>query len=155
MIPGINIGGPEALLEALAQRGMRLTGPRRRLVQAIAGQKGLFTAEALHSQVPDVGRATVFRTLKALVSAGLVCRVSLEHGAPRYGVASRLHHHHLVCVACGGVQDFVPPEVEALVHRLAQPRQFRVLGHRLEIYGLCAWCQAKEKEDLCLVSPSV
>ncbi|GBD11663.1 Ferric uptake regulation protein [bacterium HR23] len=145
MIPGItNAQGASLLLEALAQRGMRLTGPRRRLVEAIASQKGLFTAEGVHSVVPEVGRATVFRTLKTLVGMGLLCRVPMEHGAPRYGLASRLHHHHLVCVACGEVRDFVRPEVEAILHRLASSADLRVLGHRLEVYVLCAHCQQKE-----------
>lgn len=145
MIPGINKSEPVVFLEALAQKGMRLTGPRRRLVQAIAAQRGLFTAEEVHRLVPQVGRATVFRTLKTLLSVGLVCRVALEHGAPRYGVASRLHHHHLVCVSCGQVRDVSPPEVEVWIHRLAHLGNFLVVGHRLEVYGLCALCQQKEE----------
>lgn len=144
MIPSINnLSGPAPLLEGLAQRWVRLTGPRRRLMQAIASQQGLFTAEEVHRLVPEVGRATVFRTLKALVDTGLVCRVVLEHGAPRYWVASRLHHHHLVCISCGLVRDFIRPEVESVVQHLATLGDFRVVGHRLEVYGLCLPCQQK------------
>lgn len=131
------------LLEGLAQRGVRLTGQRRRVVQAIASQQGLFSAEGVHRQVPEVGRATVFRTLKVLVDTGLVCRVVMEGGAPRYWVASRPHHHHLVCISCGQVKDFVRLEVESFVQHIALPSDFQVVGHRLEVYGLCFPCQQK------------
>jgi len=145
MIRSIKNGGVQVLEEALVRRGLRLTGPRRLLLQVIAAQGGLFTAEAVHRQAPQVGRATVFRTLKALVQAGVVCRVATEEGSPRYWLAPSLHHHHLICIACGAVRDFTHPDLETLVHRLAAAADLRVVGHRLEVYGLCARCQRKEE----------
>ena len=81
-----------ARLEAL---GHRATEPRRTVVQAALFQRGHFTAEELCRELPAVGRATVFRTLKLLVELGVVCRVLLEDGHFRYRLSSPDHHHHL------------------------------------------------------------
>ena len=132
------------LWEALGKRGYRLTAPRLRLLDAIMTIPGHFTVEEIYADVSSVGRATVYRTIKLLVEMRVVCKMVLEDGAPRYRVASPSHHHHLICVACGSSQDFARCAVDDVIFRLHQTTGYRVLSHRIEVYGLCSACQQAE-----------
>lgn len=120
--------------------GVRLTGPRRAVLDAITALPGPFTAEELSQSLPRVGRATIFRTMKLLQDAGIVCRVPLEDGSVRYQVSRGDHHHHLVCSQCGAVGEFDDPELDSLIQRNAGRQQFRLASHSLELYGRCATC---------------
>ena len=99
-----------------------------------------FTIEELTSAAPGVGRATVFRTMKLLQEADIVCRLVLEDGSVRYGVSRGSHHHHLICSECGRVDEFSNPELDALILHQAANRRFTLGGHSLELYGRCADC---------------
>ena len=85
----------QQLMQALQDRGYRDTAPRRALVQVIAGKNRHFAAEELRNELPHLGRATIYRSLKILVEAGAVCRVLLEDGNLHYQLSHRGHHHHL------------------------------------------------------------
>ena len=93
----------QQLMQALQDRGYRDTAPRRALVHVIAGKNRHFAAEELRNELPHLGRATIYRSLKILVEAGAVCRVLLEDGNLHYQLSHRGHHHHLLCVECGRV----------------------------------------------------
>ena len=134
------------MVQALSQRGYRVTGPRRTLVGLIAGRSVRFTAADLEQDAaraaPAVGRATVFRTLELLLSLGLVERVHAEgerHDA--YVVAEGSHHHHLVCSRCGVVTEVTGCMVDELVSSLARAADFQVEGHWMEIAGVCRGCR--------------
>ena len=129
-----------SLNESLEQQGYRLTAPRIRLLDAIVRVPGHFTAEDISAVTPSVGRATVFRTIKLLVELGAVCKIALADGTPRYRLASQSHHHHLICVRCGGSQDFARCDVDDVIARLQKATGYHVLGHRIEIYGVCSTC---------------
>ncbi len=132
----------EELERALAAKGVRITPPRRAVLAAIVSQGEQFTAEDVLKRVPGAGRATVFRTLRLLHRLGLLCRVLQEDGRWRYSVAgSRRHHHHLVCLGCGRVQDLDECALAPLSSVIARRSGYRVEGHWLEIYGRCLQCQ--------------
>ncbi|MBM3943032.1 MAG: transcriptional repressor [SAR202 cluster bacterium] len=135
----------EQLLETLEDRGYRDTLPRRAVVQAIAERERHFTAEELHEQLPSVGRATIFRSLKLLVESGMLCRVLLEDGNLHYQLSHRGHHHHLLCVQCGNSEDLVGCDIEDQLRQVAAARRFQVSGHWLEVYGRCQSCQALQQ----------
>ncbi len=119
----------------------RATGARRAILHAIAAKEGHFTAEELSRGLPQVGRATVYRVLAHLLQEGSLCRVLLEEGTVHYQRGPELHHHHLVCQSCGGVQDITGCGVDEFVRGIAEQQGFQVTGHRLEIYGRCPACQ--------------
>ena len=103
----------EKMLDTLKTRGYRSTGPRRAVVRAVVNQGRYFTAEELCQELKDLGRATVFRSLKLLVAEGVLCRVLLEDGSLRYQLGeSDHHHHHLLCAACGRAQDLPGCDIE-------------------------------------------
>ena len=134
----------DLIIQRLEMRGHRVTGSRRRLLEALISAPAHFTVEDVQRQTPGVGRATVFRTMKLLLDLNVVCRVLMEDGSLHYRLSTRGHHHHLVCRSCGRVEDFSTCEVAALVERLTQSTDYQIEGHWLEVYGKCASCRTLE-----------
>ncbi|MBM3959452.1 MAG: transcriptional repressor [SAR202 cluster bacterium] len=129
------------LLALLEDRGHRLTGPRRTVARAIAGRGAGFTAEELCSDLPNVGRATVYRTIRLLVDAEVLCKLMLPNGNPRYlFTQATYHHHHAVCVSCGAVQEFRDSTVERLLKAVGTDLVGDIVGHRIELYVTCDRC---------------
>ena len=108
---------PDAIERLLSRRGYRLTLPRRHLLEVMASLGDHFVAESVVTATPEVGRATVFRTL-------------------------RLHHHHVLCVDCGAAEDFSSPALESVLREVEESTGFTVEAHRLELYGRCPACRA-------------
>ena len=131
----------DRILEELQERGYRSTAPRRALAAAIGEQEHHFTAEELrHRLPPNVGRATVYRTLKILVEAEVLCRVLLEDGDLHYQLSHQGHHHHLLCVLCGSSQDLMGCDIEDVLVSTSARHGFELSGHWLEVYGRCRDC---------------
>ena len=124
----------------LTGTGLRLTAPRRAVLEAISALRGPFTIEELSCAAGDVGRATVFRTVKLLQEADVVCRMVLEDGSVRYELSRGGHHHHLICSECGAVEEFGDAGLDALIQANAARAGFHLDGHSLELYGRCAAC---------------
>jgi|DewCreStandDraft_2_1066082.scaffolds.fasta_scaffold00350_7 Fur family ferric uptake transcriptional regulator len=131
------------IVQRLEDRGCRVTAPRLAVLAAAADAGDQFSAEDVARRVPHVGRATVFRTLKLLVEMDVLCRVLLDDGSLRYRWSRRGHHHHLVCTACGAVEDFTLCDVTELLRELTRAINFSVEGHWLEVYGRCAACSVQ------------
>ena len=130
----------EQLLDTLGERGYRSTSPRRAVAYAIAAQQRHFTAEELRERLPWVGRATVYRSLKILVEAGVLCRVLLEDGNLHYQLSHRGHHHHILCVECGASEDLLGCDIDDLLRQVSAAHEFQLSGHWLEVYGRCRSC---------------
>ena len=137
----------DLIIERLEMRGHRLTASRRRVLDAVLAQASPhFTVDDVLHAAPNVGRATVFRTMKLLTDLNIVCRVLLEDGALHYRLSARGHHHHLVCRDCGRVEDFSKCDVEPLVRELAKATDYEIEGHWLEVYGRCQTCRLLKRE---------
>ena len=128
------------MIAILEDRGYRSTRPRRQIVDLLERKKGGFTAEEISIELSDVGRATVFRTVKILLEAGVVCKLSMPNGAPKYSIAFVEHHHHTVCVNCGTVGEFRASTVERLMRSVGDDVDGEVVGHRIEFYITCNRC---------------
>ena len=100
-----------------------------------------FTAEALLAASPEVGRATVFRTLRLLQEIGALCQVVLDDGTVEYRLTTGGHHHHIVCSQCGAVNDFAACDIQDLLDELSRRTGYDIESHRLEVYGRCAACR--------------
>ena len=103
------------LMAVLEDRGHRSTVPRREVISAIESKVDSFTAEEISDALPAVGRATVFRTIKLLLEAGVLCKRALPDGATTYVVARIEHHHHTICARCGQVVEFRDATIERLM----------------------------------------
>lgn len=132
----------ERVLAALRSEGHRLTGPRLAIIHWVASQERPFSAEALAAALaPAVGRATVYRAVDWLRDRGWLARVQTERGDYTYVRTLPGHHHHAVCLRCGATLLVEGCQaIEALTALLAR-QGFRVQGHILELFGLCARCQ--------------
>jgi Fur family ferric uptake transcriptional regulator len=134
------------LVAALGRDGHRLTEPRRAVARLIATHEGHFTAAELVDDARrlhlDVGRATVFRALELFASLGLVERIDLPEGVHAYVACDPLHHHHAICTGCGRSLDVADHGLADILVEIGRRSGFRVTAHRLEVFGLCAACQA-------------
>ena len=135
----------DLIIQRLELRGHRITASRRRVLEALLAAPAHFTVDDVLQQVADVGRATVFRTMKLLQDLNVVCRVMMEDGSLHYRLSTRGHHHHLVCRSCGQVADFANCDVSSLIEQLARSTDYQIEGHWLEVYGRCASCRAPER----------
>lgn len=131
-------------MAVLEDRGYRSTAPRRAIIRILEGKQEGFAADEIAKELPGVGRATIFRTLKLLLEAGVICRLNLLDGAPRYSLSRVGHHHHTVCVRCGNVGEFRAATVERLMRAIGDDIPGDIVGHRIEMYVTCVQCLQDE-----------
>lgn len=135
---------------ALRGAGLRLTGPRRVVLEVVRGTESHPTAEAVHRMVrrrlPRVSLGTVYRNLRLLVAEGLVKELP---GAYARFDGNTSEHHHFTCLLCGCIVDvdglITEPHARALCARVAAQGGFAVMHHRIEFYGRCAACRRKSR----------
>ena len=131
------------LSNSLEDRGLRRTVARIAVTGRIEQLSGAFTAEQLCRDLPGVGRATVYRTIRHLVDAGALCKLPILDGAPKYSIARVEHHHHTICSRCGAVGEFRHSTVERVMRSLAKDIDGDIIGHRMEIFITCKSCLAE------------
>jgi Fe2+ or Zn2+ uptake regulation protein len=129
------------LVEDLRGQGFKITTPRYRVLEWLVARDGNFTAEELAGELEDVGRATVYRTLKLLLDQDVVCKVVLGDGSVAYRMSHKVHHHHLICLACGATEDIGRCGVDEVIASVRDVTEYDVVGHRIEIYGICPACK--------------
>lgn len=135
--------------ERLTETGVRYTTGRRHVVAALERVDGPRSAAELHQELAgEVPISSVYRSLAVLEEAGVVEPHHGAKGITRYEMAEWLagHHHHLVCVECGAVEDIQLPEgleaeLERLVGKVSGLASFSAHGHSLEVDGRCARCR--------------
>ena len=138
----------EAVRRHMAERGARFTGGREALIRALMVSGGPQSAAELHRRLRHkVPLSSLYRSLAVMNEAGVL---AMHHsgGLARYELAEWLtgHHHHLVCLQCGAVDDFeLAPERERDLHRVVSrmgvEHGYQVENHALEVQGLCQTCQ--------------
>ncbi|SHE89556.1 Fur family transcriptional regulator [Clostridium fallax] len=139
------------LKEDLKRRGYKLTPQRRAIVDAIIESEGKhLTAEEIYDVVkkncPEIGLATVYRTILLLEEMGIIYRLDLEDGCSRYELAhedENHRHHHLVCNNCGKVLEVEDDLLDELEQRIEKTYNFKILDHSLKFFGLCDECRTK------------
>ena len=134
----------QSLMAVLEEQGCRATAPRKAIVGVLDQKQGGFTAEELCDDLPWVGRATVYRTIKLFLEAGVICKLPLLEGAHLYLLCSVGHHHHSVCVECGVVEELRVAAVERLISTVSADIRGEIVEHRLELYVNCGACPATE-----------
>ena len=125
-------------------QGLKVTPQRAAIYKALAETTSHPTAEALYQQVaqdyPMMSPNTVYYTLSTLIDAGLVKEVNYWHDRSRFD-ANVTPHHHLICLGCRAIFDLEDRALNQLPHKSNIPKDFQVLSHQVEFYGLCAACQ--------------
>ena len=128
-------------LEALcAERGLRITEQRKVIARVLSDSDDHPDVEQLHERAskidPKISIATVYRTVRLFEEAGILDRHDFGDGRARYEAAPEAHHDHLIDVETGKVIEFVDPEIEALQKQIAEKLGYRLVDHRLELYGV-------------------
>jgi len=132
--------------DRLRDAGERVTRQRLLVADALAAVGRQVTAQDLYDRLrrrdPRIGRATVFRTLEALVVAGVARRLEQDGHVYGYVACRPEHHHHLACDRCGRVEEIGEQYIRPVAERVAADLGFTIDDARMDFYGLCAECRA-------------
>jgi Fur family ferric uptake transcriptional regulator len=130
----------KTLEELCAERGMRMTDQRRIIARILQDSEDHPDVEELYRRSVKVDSkisiSTVYRTLKLFEDAGIIARHDFRNGRSRYETVPEEHHDHLIDLKNGVVVEFHSPEIEALQERIAREHGFKLVDHRLELYGI-------------------
>ena len=128
------------LEQLCAERGLRITEQRKVIARVLSDSEDHPDVEALHRRAsridPKISIATVYRTVRLFEEAGILDRHDFGDGRARYEAAPEAHHDHLIDVESGNVVEFVDPELEALQKQIAEKLGYRLVDHRMELYGV-------------------
>lgn len=121
-------------------KGLRMTDQRRVIARILSEATDHPDAEELHRRAAkvdaNISLATVYRTVKLFEDAGIIERHDFRDGRSRYEEAPTEHHDHLIDVKSGDVVEFHSEEIERLQEEIARKLGFRLVDHRLELYGV-------------------
>jgi Fur family ferric uptake transcriptional regulator len=121
-------------------KGMRMTDQRRVVARVLSVAKDHPDVEELyrraHAEDPHISIATVYRTVRLFEEAGIIERHDFRDGRSRYEEMPDVHHDHLIDMRTGRVIEFVDEDIEKLQHAIAKRLGFRLIDHRLELYGV-------------------
>lgn len=131
----------------LRNRSYKLTPQRQTILQTFLEHVDRhLSAEEVYvlvkNQNPEIGLATVYRTLDILAEIGVLLKNDFGDGRSRYEFSRKdeHHHHHLICLRCGNVSEFDDDLLESLEAVIAKRNRFKVMDHDLKFYGYCDKC---------------
>jgi len=134
----------------LKENGLKVTSQRIAILEALESRPDKhLTAEEIYECVktnnPDIGLATVYRTIQLLAELNLIDKLNLGDGFIRYEISNKgqedaHHHHHLICLNCGSVLTFQGDFMEDLEDRIQEAMNFTVVDHEVKLFGYCKAC---------------
>lgn len=126
--------------------GVRSTRQRTAISALLESIDDFRSAQDLHEELrrrgENIGLTTVYRTLQAMAAADLVDTLRTDTGESVYRRCSEHHHHHLVCRRCGSTIEVGDHEIETWAANVAARHGFTDVSHTIEVFGICAACQA-------------
>ncbi len=130
----------------IIRRGLKSTRQRDIILDAFLSSERHMSIEELYlklrAKYPNIGYATVYRSLKLFAEAGIANEIRFGDGQTRYEhVSEGEHHDHLVCTRCGAITEFENESIEKLQAEVAAGYGFLIETHKLELYGVCAKCR--------------
>lgn len=147
----------EGCVQLLREKGQKVTNQRVGVLEVLSGGEDChLTAEEIYDNVrekyPDLGLATVYRTIQLLLDLKIIDRINLDDGSARYGMGrqdakTKHHHHHLICLSCSKVFSFDGDLLETLEEFIQETDGFQVVDHEVKLYGYCKACQQKMRME--------
>ena len=149
----------EQFKNLLKQNGLKVTTQRVAILEVLDSRPGKhLTAEEIYDYVrekyPEIGIATVYRTIQVLSELNLIDKLNLDDGYVRYEISkgskedASHHHHHLICLNCGNVYAFQDDLLETLEERIMDTLGFQVVDHEVKLYGHCKGCRAMKSVNI-------
>ena len=143
----------------LRTNGLKVTNQRIAILEVLNNRPGKhLTAEEIYDCVrieyPDIGLATVYRTIQLLSELNLIDKLNLDDGYARYEIGEKNqednshHHHHLICLDCGNIYAFQDDLLENLESRIKETLGFEVSDHEVKFYGHCKKCITSENNEI-------
>ena len=131
---------PDRIEQLCLEKNMRMTDQRRVIARVLSSASDHPDVEELHRRAhavdPHISIATVYRTVRLFEEAGIIDRLDFRDGRSRYEEHTTDHHDHLIDMKTGKVVEFVDAEIEALQEAIARKLGYRLVDHRLELYGM-------------------
>jgi Fur family transcriptional regulator, ferric uptake regulator len=131
---------PSRIEQSCIDKGMKMTGQRRVIARVLSDAEDHPDVEEVYrrsSQMdPKISIATVYRTVRLFEEAEILDRHDFGDGRARYEESSSDHHDHLIDINSSAVIEFQNDEIEALQEKIAREHGFRLVGHKLELYGV-------------------
>ena len=131
---------PSRIEQLCIDKGMKMTGQRRVIARVLSEATDHPDVEEVYrrasKQDPRISIATVYRTVRLFEEANILERHDFGDGRSRYEEATEEHHDHLINIQSGRVIEFRSEDIEALQRVIAEQHGFRLVGHRLELYGV-------------------
>jgi Fur family transcriptional regulator, ferric uptake regulator len=141
----------EVFAAYIAKNRLKRSGQREVILDTFLRSERHLSVDDLHQLVqkrrPDIGRTTVYRTLKLLQAAGLAQELALDGQSRFEREYKRAHHDHFICKSCGEILEFSNPEIERIQDEIAAGIGFVIEGHRHQIFGFCRRCAARPREE--------
>lgn len=143
------------LKERIKEHKYKFTNQRQDILRVfVDSEENHMSAEDVYKEVkelqPDIGLATVYRTLDLFVELDLLKKLDFGDGRARYELYDHtmLHfHHHLICLGCGAIREFQYDMLEPLEEAIEKEDGFQVVDHMLKFYGYCKNCSKKRAEE--------
>lgn len=140
-----------AIKEKLKRGGYKFTTQRRAILKVIVDNfdEHLSSDEVyniVNKEYPELGIATVYRTLQLFEKLNIVCKLNFDDGCSRYELSAgseNHHHHHLICLSCGKVIEVKLDLLESLEEEIESEGQFTIVNHNVKFYGYCSKCRDK------------
>lgn len=135
----------------LKEKGYKFTNQRRHVFEVIVENEGKHlnsqeVYELVREKYPEIGVATVYRTLSLLEEMGLIYGVDFEDGFRRYELVKddeEHRHHHLICLECGSIKEVEEDLLGSIEEEIYNKNKFKVVNHRVKFYGYCQNCLKK------------
>ena len=131
---------PQTIEDLCIEKGMRMTEQRRVIARVLSEAQDHPDVEELHRRAhgvdPHISIATVYRTVRLFEESGIITRHDFRDGRSRYEEHPDRHHDHLIDMKTGQVVEFIDAEIEALQDAIARRLGYRLVDHRLELYGM-------------------
>jgi Fur family ferric uptake transcriptional regulator len=128
------------LEQICVEKGLKMTEQRRVIARVLSEASDHPDVEAVHRRAtaidPNISIATVYRTVRLFEEAGILAKHDFGDGRARYEETPQEHHDHLIDIQSGKVVEFHNDEIEELQRRIAERAGYRLVGHRLELYGV-------------------
>ena len=130
----------DTILQRCEQKGLRMTSQRKIIAQVLEDAADHPDVEELYKRASKIDLtisiATVYRTVKLFDEAGILDKLEFGDGRARYEDAEREHHDHLIDINSGRVIEFMDSDIEKLQEKIAQKLGYKLMGHKLELYGV-------------------
>lgn len=147
----------EKVKALLRDRGLKVTNQRLLVLDIVASHPDAhLTAEEIYDLAkensPEIGLATIYRTVQVLLDLHIINKVTFDDGFARYELnggenSSGHRHHHAICTGCGKVYSLETDLLDTLEQEVLEKLGFEVLNHEVKLYGLCGECRKKNQSE--------